>query len=91
MDKAGCIEDNDVGALTTEQQSKLNEFKVISLFYYSILLFGDHILVTLFCIQNKKPTTSYIQHYLQAKHNYTTKMIPQRAIADYHGVTTSKT
>jgi len=28
MDKAGCIEDNDVGALTTEQQSKLNEFKI---------------------------------------------------------------
>ena len=29
MDKVGCIENNDIGALTTEQQSKLNEFKVI--------------------------------------------------------------
>ena len=30
MDKAGCIEENDVGALTTEQQTKLNDFKVLS-------------------------------------------------------------
>ena len=37
---------------------------------------------TFFFIQNKKLTiTSYIQHYLQTKHYYTTKTIPRGAIS----------
>jgi len=42
-----------------------------------------------FFIQNEKPT-SYMQHYLQAKHYYTKKTIPRGAIADSPGAITYK-